>query len=345
VPGDSAVFFLGDLLVKDIGEAHSIMKRIGVFTSGGDAPGMNACVRAVVRNAIYNGCEVVGIQYGYEGMIEGKFVDLQARSVSNIIQRGGTILRTARSEQFRTIDGRVRAAQHLRHAGIEGLVAIGGDGTFQGASKLVEEHGFKVIGVPGTIDNDLYGTDYTIGYDTAVNTAMEAIDKIRDTAASHDRLFYVEVMGRDAGFIALDVGISSGSEHILIPETQTNVQDLKEALESLKRLKSSAIIIVAEGEDEGGAFSLAEKVKGAAGYDYRVCVLGHIQRGGSPTARDRLLASRLGVAAVDMLLEGTTNVMVGEIHGKIELTPLVDTWTRSKAIDKDLWRLASILST
>lgn len=321
------------------------MRRIGVFTSGGDAPGMNTCVRAVVRNAIYNGCEVVGIQYGYEGMIEGRFVDLQARSVSNIIQRGGTILRTARSEQFRSIEGRVLAAKHLREAEIEGIVAIGGDGTFQGAAKLAEEHGFAIVGVPGTIDNDLYGTDYTIGYDTAVNTAMEAIDKIRDTAASHDRLFYVEVMGRDAGFIALDVGISSGSEHIIIPEAQTDIQDLKEDLESLKKLKSSALIIVAEGEDEGGAFSLAEKVKGAAGYDYRVCVLGHIQRGGSPTARDRLLASRLGVAAVDVLLEGKSNIMVGEIHGRIAFTPLTETWTKRKSIDKDLWRLASILAT
>jgi len=321
------------------------MKRIGVFTSGGDAPGMNSCVRAVVRNGIYNGCEIVGIQYGYQGMIEGKMVDLQARSVSNIIQRGGTILRTARSEHFKTQEGRAQAAKHLRDAGIEALVAIGGDGTFQGAVKLIEEHGLPVVGVPGTIDNDLFGTDYTIGYDTAVNTAMEAIDKIRDTAASHDRLFYVEVMGRDSGFIALDVGISSGSEYIAIPETQTDVQKLKEELGVFKKHKSSAIIIVAEGEEEGGAFSLAEKIKDAAGYDYRVCVLGHIQRGGSPTARDRLLASRLGVAAVDALLEGQTNVMVGEIHGRISFTPLRDTWFNRKTIDNDLWRLASILST
>jgi len=321
------------------------MKKIGVFTSGGDAPGMNACVRAVVRSGIYNGCEVVGIQYGYEGMIQGRFVDLQARSVSNIIQRGGTILRTARSEHFRTSEGRTEAAKHLRDAGIEGLVAIGGDGTFQGAVKLSEEHAIAIVGVPGTIDNDLYGTDYTIGYDTAVNTAMEAIDKIRDTAASHDRLFYVEVMGRDTGFIALDVGISSGSEHIAIPEAHTNIQELKEELESFKRLKSSAIIIVAEGEKEGGAFSLAEKIKDAAGYDYRVCVLGHIQRGGSPTARDRLLASRLGVAAVESLIEGQTGVMVGEIHGKISFTPLKETWTNRKTIDKGLWKLAAILST
>jgi 6-phosphofructokinase 1 len=306
---------------------------------------MNACVRAVVRSGIYNGCEVVGIQYGYEGMIQGRFVDLQARSVSNIIQRGGTILRTARSEHFRTAEGRAEAAKHLRDGEIEGLVAIGGDGTFQGAVKLSEEHGIPIVGVPGTIDNDLYGTDYTIGYDTAVNTAMEAIDKIRDTAASHDRLFYVEVMGRDAGFIALDVGISSGSEHIAIPEAHTNIQELKEELESFKQLKSSAIIIVAEGEKEGGAFSLAEKIKDAAGYDYRVCVLGHIQRGGSPTARDRLLASRLGVAAVEALLEGQTGAMVGEIHGKIAFTPLKETWANRKTIDKDLWKLAMILST
>lgn len=230
---------------------------------------MNACARAVVRAGIYNGCEVVGIRYGYEGMIN----------------------------------------------------------------------------VPCTIDNDLFGTDYTIGYDTAVNTAMEAIDKIRDTAASHDRLFYVEVMGRDAGFIALDVGISSGSEHVLIPEAQTDMVALRENLESLKRLKSSALIIVAEGEQEGGAFELAEKIKGAAGYDYRVCVLGHIQRGGSPTARDRLLASRLGVAAVEALLEGKSGVMAGEIHGKIAFTDLHDSWTKRKTIDKDLWRLASLLAT
>jgi 6-phosphofructokinase 1 len=321
------------------------MKKIGVFTSGGDAPGMNACVRAVVRAAIYNGLEVVGIQYGYEGMIEGRFVDLQARSVSNIIQRGGTILRTARSEQFRTTEGRSRAAKNLKDADIDGLVAIGGDGTFQGATLLYEEHGIPTIGVPGTIDNDLYGTDYTIGYDTAVNTAMEAIDKIRDTAASHDRLFYVEVMGRDAGFIALDVGISSGSEHIAVPETHTDITELKEALVASKSHKSSAIIIVAEGEESGGALSLAEKIKDEAGYDYRICVLGHIQRGGGPTARDRLLASRLGVAAVDALLEGQTSVMVGDIHGKISLTPLRETWTKRKSIDKDLWRLASILAT
>ncbi len=321
------------------------MKRIGVFTSGGDAPGMNACVRAVVRAGLYNGCEVVGIQYGYEGMIDGKFVDLGARSVSNIIQRGGTILRTARSERFRTEEGRRAAAGALQQEGIEGVIAIGGDGTFQGAARLQEEHGIAVIGVPGTIDNDLYGTDYTIGYDTAVNTAMEAIDKIRDTAASHDRLFYVEVMGRDAGFIALDVGISSGAEHVLIPEAQTDLAGLKENLESLKKLKSSALIIVAEGEQEGGAFQLAEKIKGAAGYDYRVCVLGHIQRGGSPTARDRLLASRLGVAAVESLLEGQSGVMVGEIHGRIAFTPIGESWTRRKTIDTDLWRLASMLAT
>lgn len=321
------------------------MKRIAVFTSGGDAPGMNACVRAVVRSGIYNGCEVVGVQYGFEGMIRGEFVDLQARSVSNIVQRGGTILRTARSEHFRSREGRVEAARQLQRAGIEGLVAIGGDGTFKGIFEFIEEQGIPTIGVPGTIDNDLYGTDYTIGYDTAVNTAMEAIDKIRDTAASHDRLFYVEVMGGDSGFIALDVGISSGAEHIAIPERHEDVQALKEELENLKRKKSSAIIIVAEGEDEGGAFSLAEKVKGAVGYDYRVCVLGHIQRGGTPSARDRLLASRLGVAAVEALLEGHTNVMVGEIHGKIEFTPLQETWSKRKSIDKDLWRLAAMLAT
>ncbi|HUI65418.1 MAG TPA: 6-phosphofructokinase [Bacteroidota bacterium] len=321
------------------------MKTIGVYTSGGDAPGMNACVRAVVRSGLYNGCEVIGIQHGYEGMITGNFVDLGARSVSNIIQRGGTILRTARSEAFRTTEGRAQAAFHLKKAGIEGLIAIGGDGTFQGATLLSEEHGVAIVGVPGTIDNDLFGTDFTIGYDTAVNTAMESIDKIRDTAASHDRLFYVEVMGRDAGFIALDVGISSGAEYVAIPESRTNLDALREYLETYKKVKSSAIIIVAEGEEEGGAFSLAEKIKDTAGYDYRVCVLGHIQRGGSPSARDRILASRLGVSAVDALLEGQSGVMVGEIHGKIAFTPLKETWTQHKALNEDLWRLARILAT
>jgi 6-phosphofructokinase 1 len=306
---------------------------------------MNACVRAVVRSALYNGCDVVGIQHGYEGMIDGNFVDLDARSVSNIIQRGGTILRTARSERFRAPESRAVAARNLSKAGIEGLVVIGGDGSFQGATLLSQEHGVAVIGVPGTIDNDLFGTDFTIGYDTAVNTAMEAIDKIRDTAASHDRLFYVEVMGRDAGFIALDVGISSGAEYVAIPEAKTNVQALREYLETYKKVKSSAIIIVAEGEEEGGAFSLAEKIKDSAGYDYRICVLGHIQRGGSPTARDRMLASRLGVAAVEALLEGESGVMVGEIHGHIARTPLLDTWSQRKALDNDLWRLSKILST
>jgi 6-phosphofructokinase 1 len=305
---------------------------------------MNACVRAVVRAGLYNGCEMVGIQHGYEGMIEGKFVDLDARAVANIIQRGGTILRTARSERFRTPEGRVKAAENLKGAGVEGLVAIGGDGTFQGAVRLNEEHGVAIVGVPGTIDNDLFGTDFTIGYDTAVNTAMEAIDKIRDTAASHDRLFYVEVMGRDAGFIALDVGISSGAEFVAIPEAKTNVQALREELEAFKGVKSSAIIIVAEGEEEGGAFSLAEKIKDAAGYDYRVCVLGHIQRGGSPTASDRILASRLGIASVEALLEGQTNVMVGIIHGRITFTPLRTTWTQRKTVDNELWRLSKILS-
>ena len=321
------------------------MKKIAVYTSGGDAPGMNACVRAVVRGGLYNGCEMVGIQYGYEGMIDGRFVDLQARSVANIIQRGGTILRTARSDRFRTPEGRSQAAENLRKAGIEGLVAIGGDGTFQGATLLSEEHTIPIIGVPGTIDNDLFGTDFTIGYDTAINTAMEAIDKIRDTAASHDRLFYVEVMGRDAGFIALDVGISGGAEFIVIPEARTEVEKLKDQLASLKKVKTSALIIVAEGDEEGGAFSLAEKVKGSAGYDYRICVLGHIQRGGSPTARDRILASRLGVAAVEALLEGQTNVMVGEIHGRIAFTALKETWTKRKVVDSGLWRLAAMLST
>jgi len=320
------------------------MERIGVYTSGGDSPGMNAAIRAVVRTAIYHGVEVYGIYRGYAGMIRGEFVQLHARSVSNILQRGGTILKTARSEEFKKKEWRAKAAQKLRKRGIEGLIAIGGDGTFRGAMELYEEHGIPVVGIPGTIDNDLYGTDFTVGYDTAINTAMQAIDKIRDTASSHDRLFYVEVMGRDSGFIALDVGLASGAEYIAIPETETNIDELKSLLRSFRKDKSSAIIVVAEGDEQGGAFTLAKKVKDAAGYEYRVGVLGHVQRGGSPTARDRLLASKLGHAAVTTLLSGASNVMVGEVNGSIVLTPLRETWERRKTIDTSLLELARILS-
>jgi 6-phosphofructokinase 1 len=320
------------------------MKRIGVFTSGGDAPGMNACVRAVVRAGIYYGLEVIGIGHGYQGMINGEFIPLQARSVSNILQRGGTILKTARSEEFMTKEGRAKAAKNLKEQGIEALVAIGGDGTFRGAVALYEEHGIPSVGIPATIDNDLYGTDYTIGYDTAVNTALESIDKIRDTADAHDRLFYVEVMGRTSGFIAVEAGIGGGAEYIAIPEEQTDYEEIKNVLKGFRKDKTSSIIIVAEGDEEGGAFKIAKKVKELYGFDYRVIVLGHIQRGGSPSARDRILASKLGVAAVEALISGKFNVMVGEVKGEIKLTPLKETFGRRKELDPYLLKIAKILS-
>ncbi len=320
------------------------MKRIGVFTSGGDAPGMNAAIRAVVRMAVYHNLEVFGIRSGYRGMINDDIVPLESKSASNIIQRGGTILRTARSEEFMTKEGREKAFNNLQKHGIEGLIGIGGDGTFKGLTTFMDEHPVKVIGVPGTIDNDLYGTDYTIGFDTAVNTALDIIDKIRDTAAAHERLFYVEVMGRDTGFIAVDVGIASGAEYIAIPETQTNIDELREMLAHYRKDKSSAIIIVAEGDEEGNAFEIANKVKDAAGYDYRISVIGHVQRGGSPTALDRVLASRLGAAAVEKLVEEKSGIMVGEINWEISEIPLKDAWERHKTIRHRLIELARILS-
>jgi len=321
------------------------MKRVGVLTSGGDAPGMNACLRAVVRTGIYNKLEVIGIQRGYAGLLEGDMTEMNLSSVSNIIQRGGTIIKTARSEEFKTYEGREKAVEILDKAGIDGLIVIGGDGTFRGAYELHQIWDKQIIGVPGTIDNDVYGTDWTIGYDTAVNTALDAIDKIRDTAASHERLFFVEVMGRYAGFIALEVGIAGGAEEILIPETRTDLNRIAEELAiGRARGKTSSIIVVAEGDEAGGAFNIARKVKEISGIDYRVVVLGHIQRGGSPTAKDRVLASKLGAAAIEAILQGETNKMVGEIGGKIVLTPSGDTWGKKKEIDWDLYKLGAILA-
>lgn len=295
------------------------MKRIAVMTSGGDAPGMNAAIRAVTRTALGKGLEVMGIYRGYQGMIEADFIDLDHFKVSNIIHRGGTFLKTARSEEFRTEEGRAKAAAHLKEQGVEALVVIGGDGSFRGAAALHAEHGIKVVGCPGTIDNDLFGTDYTIGYDTAVNTAVHAIDQIRDTADSHNRLFFVEVMGRDAGFIALRTGIASGAEAVLVPETTTYIDRLIHHLEEgWKKQKSSAIIIVAEGDDEGGAVEIAKKVKEKFDrWETKVTVLGHIQRGGSPTAFDRILASRMGNHAVNVLVEGRSDVMIGQRDGQM----------------------------
>jgi 6-phosphofructokinase 1 len=323
------------------------IKRIGVFTSGGDSPGMNAAVRAVVRTARENDLTIVGIRYGYQGMINGDFVEMDSSSVSNTIQQGGTILKSARSEEFRTVEGRAKAAKNIKEAGIDALVAIGGDGTFTGATKLNEEHGVLVVGVPGTIDNDLSGTDETIGYDTALNTAMEAIDKIRDTADAHERLFLVEVMGREAGFIALETGIATGAELIIIPETVNDLDDVKSSLNEVFRAqRRSSLVIVAEGGEFGGAYQLGELLKEdySKKYEMRVCILGHIQRGGSPTARDRVLASRLGYAAVHTLIDGHTNAMVGVVNNEIKVTPMKNTWSKKKSINYEFLELAKTLS-
>ena len=321
------------------------MKTIGVFTSGGDAPGMNACMRAVVRLGLSRGLRVVGIRRGYAGMLMGEFEEMNHASVSNIIHLGGTILKTARSEEFLGREERAKAARLLAEAGIEGLVAIGGDGTFRGAYALSEEHAIPIIGVPGTIDNDLYGTDETIGYDTAVNTALDAIDRIRDTATSQDRLFFVEVMGREAGFIALSVGAAGGAEMILVPEDRTGVNQIHDTIMAgMQRGKSSSIIVVAEGDEEGGALEIARKVRELGGVECRATILGHTQRGGNPTARDRILASELGAAAVGGLLEGELGKMVGRVNGEVVLTPLRETWTKKKPLDQRLYELALTLA-
>ena len=321
------------------------MRKIGILTSGGDAPGMNACIRAVVRSALKHNVEVIGIRRGYEGLMKRDSVKLDSRLVDNILQQGGTFLETSRCERMKTAEGRERAIQFLRSEGIEGLITIGGDGTFRGALALSKEGQIKVIGVPGTIDNDVYGTDYTIGFDTAINTALEAIDRIRDTAQSLERLFFVEVMGRTRGFIALEVGIAGGASDILIPETETNVEELCRELElSFKKGRRFAIVIVAEGDTPGGALPIAREVGKRLGIDYRVCVLGHVQRGGMPTARDRVLASKLGAAAVEALLSGKDRCMVGEVKGEIVYTPLEDTWQKVKELPKELLGLVKVLA-
>jgi len=315
------------------------MRRIGLLTSGGDAPGMNAAIRAVVRHALGRSLEVVGIRRGYAGLLAGELLPLTRAGVANIIQRGGTILGTSRSPEFYQPGGRARAAAVLRGAGIEALVVVGGEGTLHGATLLAAEHGVTVAGVPGTIDNDVYGTDFTIGFDTAVNTALEAIDRIRDTAASHERLFLVEVMGRTCGEIALGVGVAGGAEDVLIPEQPTDLDTLGAELKrSWERGKRSSIIVVAESGKEGHVFTVAERVRALTGLEPRVCVFGHIQRGGTPTARDRILASRLGVAAVDVLLAGG-GMMAGEACGRVVRVPLRDTWEKQRALAADLLAL------
>lgn len=325
----------------------SPIKSIGVMTSGGDAPGMNAAIRAVVRAGISYGVKVYGIKRGYEGMIDGDISLMESNSVSNIIQRGGTILKSARSERFRTVEGRKQAYEQLQKHNIDAVVAIGGDGTFSGALQFNKEHDIPFIGIPGTIDCDLYGTDYTLGFDTAVNTAVDAIDRIRDTADSHDRLFFVEVMGRDAGFIALYSGIAGGAEATLIPESKTDENSLMQMLsKGWERKKSSMIVVVAEGDQIGGAYRTAEKVKEKfKHYDIRVSVLGHMQRGGSPSCMDRVLGSRMGVAAVEALLAGRVQIMIGIVNNHIHYTSLEKAVKHNQDIDMNLLRLGEILSS
>jgi len=322
--------------------------KIGLMTSGGDAPGMNAAIRSVVRCCAFYKIECVGIYRGYEGLIEGDFKLFTARNVNNIINRGGTILKSSRSTQFRTVEGRKKAHAQLKKAEIDALILIGGDGTFTGGMIFNEEFGFPIIGIPGTIDNDIFGTNFTIGYDTALNTVVDSIDKIRDTASSHKRLFFVEVMGRDAGHIALNAGVGAGSEEILIPEENLGLERLLESLKRSKRTgKSSSIVVVAEGDKIGkNVFELRDYVeKHLEEYDVRVSVLGHMQRGGSPSCFDRVLACRMGVKAVESLLDGKTNYMVGIVNNKMELTPIDQAIKRHSEINTELLRVSDIMST
>jgi 6-phosphofructokinase 1 len=323
------------------------VSKIGVLTSGGDAPGMNAAIRAVVRTGIYNGLEVFGIMRGYSGMIENDIVPMHSRSVANIIQRGGTILKTARCKDFLEFEGRKKAFNNLKKLGINGLVIIGGDGSFRGAHRLSEEFSIPCIGLPGTIDKDIAGTDFTIGFDTAVNTAVEAIDKIRDTADAHDRLFLIEVMGRDAGYIALHSGIATGAESILIPERKTDIEELISSLQEKERRKKLVnLIVIAEGDNFGGANEVARIVKERLpAVDTRVCVLGHIQRGGAPSCLDRLIASRMGYSAVECLIEGKHNVMVGIVNNKMHYTPLEKALKAKQKISEDWLKIVKILAS
>ena len=323
------------------------MKKIAVLTSGGDAPGMNAAIRAVVRACAYNQLECVGVFRGLQGLIEGDFNEMGPRSVKNIINRGGTILKSARSKEFRTPEGRAKAYDQLQKAGVDALVVIGGDGTFTGASVFMSEYDIPIVGLPGTIDNDINGTDYTIGYDTALNTVVEAIDKIRDTANSHNRLFLIEVMGRDAGDIALNAGIGAGAEEILIPEQNLGRERLINSLKRSKKSgKSSSIVVVAEGDQSGkNIFELADYVReNLDDYEVKVTVLGHIQRGGSPSCYDRVLASRLGVGAIDALLAGARGVMIGVANNKVVTVPFEEAIKGDNEIDLDLIRVADITS-
>jgi 6-phosphofructokinase 1 len=321
--------------------------KIGVLTSGGDAPGMNAAVRAVVRTGIYHGLEVFGIMRGYNGMVEDDIFQMDSKSVANIIQRGGTILKTARSKEFFELEGRQKAYENLKKRGIDGLVIIGGDGSFRGAQRFSNEYDIPCIGIPGTIDKDIAGSDATIGFDTAVNTAVEAIDKIRDTMDAHDRLFIVEVMGRDAGYIALHSGIATGAENILIPESKTDIEELILSLtKNEKRQKLVNLIVVAEGDEFGGANELAKVIKERVPQaDTRVCILGHIQRGGSPSCQDRLIASHMGYYAVESLIIGRNNVMVGVVNNKIHYTPLDKAVKEKQKIGQEWMKIVKILAS
>ncbi|HRH38574.1 MAG TPA: 6-phosphofructokinase [Flavobacteriales bacterium] len=321
------------------------LSRIALLTSGGDAPGMNAAIRAIVRTAFYHGIKVTGIMDGYEGLVKNDFIDLGPRDVRNIVQRGGTMLRSARSEAFRTAEGRATAAKNLRDSGIDALICIGGGGTQTGAHQLASEQGVKLIGVASTIDNDLGGSDRTIGFDTACNTALEAIDRLRDTAASYGRIFFVEVMGRDTGFIAMHTGIASGAEYVMVPEQKENIDELVAVLENRSKEKGSCIVVVAEGDEKGGAFKIAESVKQRCPqFDIRVSVLGHLQRGGNPTHADRLLASRLGAAAVEGLMASKQHCVVGIVKGEITYTPHAEALAQKKVIEPDLFRLLPMLA-
>ena len=320
------------------------IKSIGVLTSGGDAPGMNAAIRAVTRAAIYEDWKVYGIYRGWEGLITGDIKEFTSSSVSNTIQRGGTILKTARSEEFRTKEGRAKAAANIKKFGIDALVVIGGNGSLEGAQILAREYDIPVIGLPGTIDNDLYGTDSTIGYDTALNTIVECVDKIRDTANSHDRIFFVEVMGRDAGFLTQNSAIAAGAEAAIIPEDQTDIDQLASFIErGIRKSKNSSIVLVSE--KDGGAMHYAERVRQEyPEYQVKVSILGHLQRGGAPTAQDRILASRLGVASIEALKEGQRNIMVGIKNDQIVYVPISRAVRYTKPIDKELIKVLSILS-
>ncbi|MDR1371452.1 MAG: 6-phosphofructokinase [Dysgonamonadaceae bacterium] len=322
------------------------IKCVGILTSGGDAPGMNAAIRAVTRSAIYNGFQVKGIYRGYKGLISNEIIEFRTNNVSNIIQQGGTILKTARSQEFMTPEGRQIAHKTMLQEGIDALVVIGGDGSLTGARIFAQEYDIPVVGIPGTIDNDLFGTDTTIGYDTALNTIMQAVDKIRDTATSHERLFFIEVMGRDAGFLALNGAIASGSEAAIIPEIFTEVDQLEELINNgFRKSKNSSIVLVAESELTGGAMGMAERVKKEyPQYDVRVTILGHIQRGGSPSAYDRILASRMGAAAIDALMDDQRNVMIGIQNDQIVYIPFVKAIKNHKPINRDLLNTLRILS-